>query len=588
MRHDFAVVGVGVLLAVLTAAPAPAAGGEARSRVRAERMAAEGLETVSVERSTAVEAPARLWVFFTDKDLDTRGEAASIAAFRSVLPARALARRAKVGADVNPNDVPVAQVYVDAVRATGAKLETRSRWLNAVSVLADAQQQKALAALPFVREVRLVAHGTKREPVPARVGLNARVGHERSLDYGPSFGQLDQIGITALHDDGFDGTGVLICMIDTGFDTDHQVFRHLDIVAERDFINDDAETANEPGDPAGQDSHGTSTLSCVGAAHPGELYGGSYGAAFALAKTEIVDQEIQVEEDYWVEAAEWADSLGADIISTSLGYFDWYEYADMDGATAVTTIAADMAAARGIVVVASMGNEGGGAWRYMIAPADGDSVLSIGAVDSSGDRVWFSSVGPTYDGRIKPDVMAQGLYVHVATTEDTASYAASSGTSFSCPLTASAVGLLLQGHPEWRPADVVAALHATASQSGSPDSLMGWGIADAYAAMYSEPLSIDDPVPPGSARLVWSRSNPATPGSRVAFTVLEPSDVLVTLYDPAGRLVRTLADGFMSPGVFDVKWDGRAEGGERVASGVYFLRLSAGAVSSQAKMAFIR
>ncbi len=602
MKRICIIATVGVCLAGMSAGEALRADEGIRPRGQVERPAVGSatrvaravrvemdseLRATRVERASAAADPERLWVFFTDKGLGERGEGAAIDAFRSRLTERALSRRAKVGARVNVNDLPVAEPYVRAVETTGAAIETRSRWLNAVSVDATAAQAHAIRSLPFVREVRRVARGVKREPLPASPRGPAALG-SRSLDYGPSFGQLDQIGVTALHDDGFDGTGVFICMLDTGFDTDHQVFRHLDIAAERDFVNDDAETANQPGDPEGQDSHGTSTLSCVGAEYPGELYGGAYNATFALAKTEIVDQEIQVEEDYWVEAIEWADSLGSDIVSSSLGYFDWYDYSDMDGGTAVTTVAADMAAARGIVVVISMGNEGGGEWRYMIAPADGDSVISIGAVDADGDRVWFSSVGPTYDGRIKPDVMAQGLYVHVATTADTASYAESSGTSFSCPLTASAVGLLLQGHPDWGPADVMDALHATASQSTSPDTLMGWGILDAYAAMYIEPLAVEEADAPSGGRLVWSRSNPATVGARVAFTVFEPSVVTVTLFDPSGRLVRTLADGFMTPGTYDVRWDGRTEGGGHAASGVYFLKMTAGGVTSRSKMAFLR
>ncbi|MFH1502343.1 MAG: S8 family serine peptidase [Candidatus Eisenbacteria bacterium] len=538
----------------------------------------------------------RLWVFFEDKGLTRAGEAAQLEALEATLPARTLARRAKVGAELNVNDLPVSPDYVSIVEATGAVVETRSRWLNAVSVVADPGQTAAIRSLPFVREVRPVAGGVKRAPVsddaaePQRTGARPEGGTPavRSLDYGASFTQLDQIGIVALHDDGFDGTGVFICMLDTGFDTDHQCFRHLDLVAERDFINDDAETADEPGDPSGQDSHGTKTLSCVGAAFPGGIYGGSYNATFALAKTEKVDEEIQIEEDYWVEAVEWADSLGADIVSTSLGYLDWYTYEDMDGGTAVTTVAADMAAARGIVVVNSMGNEGAGAWRFMIAPADGDSVLSIGAVDSTGVRASFSSVGPTYDGRIKPDVMAQGLYVHVATTDDTSSYARSHGTSFSCPLTASAVGLLLQGHPEWGPIDVLDAMRSTASQSGSPDTLMGWGIADAYAAMYSEPLGIDGDLVGAGARLVWSHPNPFTHASRVSFAVPSPSRVTLKLYDVAGRLVRTLVDENMPAGSFGVSWDGTDAGGRRVASGVYLVRFAAGEAVSDSKVLFVK
>jgi subtilisin family serine protease len=422
--------------------------------------------------------------------------------------------------------------------------------------------------------------------LPAAPGLPESRGTR--LDYGPALGQLDQIQVTDLHDDGLDGSGVVIAMLDSGFDTSHQAYHHLNIIAEHDFINNDGVTANEPGDPANQDSHGTATLSCVGGAYSGQLYGGSYNASFILAKTERIDVEIQIEEDYWAAAIEWADSLGADLVSSSLGYLNWYTYEDMDGNTAVTTKAADMAAARGIVVVNSMGNEGNTSWRYMIAPADGDSVVSVGAVSSSGVRVSFSSVGPTYDGRIKPDVMAQGRYVYVASTSDTAAYSSSSGTSFSCPLTAGAVGLLLQGHPQWTPADVIAALHSTATQSSAPDTLMGWGIVQAADAMYSEPSVVETPEPSESVPVIASYPNPFLPGATFDCIVPAESHVALKVYDPAGRLVRILYDGVRPAGGFTASWDGKDSGGASVANGVYFARISAGGVASSKKITLIR
>jgi serine protease AprX len=531
----------------------------------------------------------KLWVFFTDKGLTRVEESVAIDAFRARLPERALRRRAKVGFDVNRNDLPVDASYVDGVASTGASIVTKSRWMNAVSVFADDEQVAAIAALPFVKETRLVAGGTKPMPeiVPA-TGSHPAAPEGRALDYGDAQGQLEQIQVDRLHDEGLDGTGVLIAMLDTGFDTDHQAYRHLDIVAERDFINDDTETADQPGDPDNQDGHGTATLSCVGGSYPGELYGGSYEAGFVLCKTEIYDEEIQIEEDYWQEAIEWADSLGADVVSSSLGYLDWYTYEDMDGNTTVVTKSADMAAARGIIVVNSMGNEGDDPWLYMIAPADGDSVLSIGAVDLDGDRVGFSSVGPTYDGRIKPDVMALGSGAYVATTADTASYGFASGTSFSCPLTAGAVGLLVQAHPDWSPMEMIEAMRSTATQSSSPDTLMGWGIVQAYDARYADWAGVDESdvaVP----RLVWASPNPSSNGTRVQFLVQARGRTLVSIYNASGGLVRTLLDRPLSPGPHSIEWDGRDSSGQPVASGVYFAKLrAAGGARASAKVAVVR
>jgi serine protease AprX len=591
-------VAVSLSLAVLTVAAAASATQSERIRedVTSQRIIPAELQAVAIPRpaagvlartGAAAPAPERLWVFLTDKALTRDGEREAIDRAGVELSPRALWRRSKVGMQVNRNDVPVAASYVEAIAATGAEIVVKSRWLNAVSVVADAAQAAVIARLPFVREVRAVARAIEEMPelVPA-TAVPQPVGG-RSLNYGPALGQLDQIQVTDLHDDGFDGTGILIAMFDTGFDTGHQAYRHLDLVAERDFINNDRETANQPGDPSGQDSHGTMTLSCVGGAYAGQLYGGSYHASFALAKTERVDVEIQIEEDYWVAAAEWADSLGADLISSSLGYLDWYTYEDMDGNTAVTTVAADMAAARGIVVVNSMGNEGAHAWRYMIAPADGDSVVSVGAVDSGGARVSFSSVGPTYDDRIKPDVMALGSYAYVATTSDTATYAYASGTSFSCPITAGAVGLLLEGHPDWTPADVIAALHATATQSTSPDTLMGWGILQAADAMDFEPSGVPESGVV-EQRTVSASPNPFRLGTTVRYAVPADEHVRVTVHDVAGRVVRVLFDGARRAGSYALGWDGRDAGGERVASGIYFLRLAAGDKPAVAKLIVLR
>ncbi|MFH1865073.1 MAG: S8 family serine peptidase [Candidatus Eisenbacteria bacterium] len=276
------------------------------------------------------------------------------------------------------------------------------------------------------------------------------------------------------------------------------------------------------------------------------------------------------------------------MVSSSLGYLDWYTYEDMDGNTAVVTKAADMAAARGIVVVNSMGNEGDDPWLYMIAPADGDSVLSIGAVDIDGDRVGFSSVGPTYDGRIKPDVMALGASAYVATTSDTASYGYASGTSFSCPLTAGAVGLLVQARPEWSPMEIIEALRSTATQSSSPDTLMGWGIVQAHDARYADWAGIDD-TEVAAPRLVWASPNPSSRGTQVELIVHTRGRALVAIYNASGGLVRTLVDRVLPAGPHAVEWDGLDGSGQPVASGIDFAKLRAeGGVRSSTKVAVVR
>ena len=291
--------------------------------------------------------------------------------------------------------------------------------------------------------------------------------------------------VPELHERGLSGEGVLVALFDTGFpNLEHEAFSAMKIVSQWDFIRgvDDVR--------GGGDGHGTATLSAAGGFQPGELIGPAYGASFMLAVTEDIRSETPVEEDNWAAAAEWVESWGADVISSSLGYarFDLphasYTDRDMDGMTAVTTRAATMAAARGVVVVNSAGNGGLHPTRNtLVAPADGRDVLSTGAVDRAGVRAGFSSVGPTADGRMKPDVAAMGVAVKIATVLTTNSYGAANGTSLSCPLVAGVVALLLQAHPAYSVDDVLRALRATSSQNAAPDNLLGWGILDAVAAV---------------------------------------------------------------------------------------------------------
>lgn len=235
-------------------------------------------------------------------------------------------------------------------------------------------------------------------------------------------------------------------------------------------------------------------LSVLAGFAEGELVGPAYGAMFLLAKTEDTESETPVEEDNWAAAAEWAEAHGADIISSSLGYLDFdspfadYSFEDMDGETAITTIAAQMAAERGVVVVVSAGNAGFDPEHNTLgAPADGELVLTIGAVNSFGARADFSSVGRTADGRIKPEVMAQGALVKTADPSTRDQYTFSNGTSFSCPLAAGVTALVLQAHPDWTVDRVRRALRSTADGRRKPNRLTGWGILDALKAVTFRP-----------------------------------------------------------------------------------------------------
>jgi subtilisin family serine protease len=451
-------------------------------------------------RQASADDRLAVWVYFADK-----GEAAP--AGSTEITARAAARRAVRGAATARaafEDRALAASYVARVATLASRVRQQSRWLNALSVEATPAQIDAIAALSYVSRVDVVRRyrRLREEPVEPLdadgrgVRSGARHAADEPLDYGTGIDQLRQIRVPELHQRGLHGEGVIVAVFDSGFpNLTHEAFASMTIVAERDFV-DGHDSVRET-----TDAHGTNTLSTIGSYAPGRLVGPAYGASYILAVTENVRSETPVEEDNWAAAAEWAEALGADVISSSLGYLDFdlpytsYTAADMNGETAITTRAAALAAERGVVVVNSAGNAGlDRATNTLGAPADGVRVVSVGAVTRTGARAGFSSVGPTADGRIKPDVAAMGVSVKVARHVENA-YGAASGTSFSCPLTAGVVALILQAHPDYTPDDVLTALRGSASQAGAPDTLLGWGIVDAVAA-----VDMSLPVPAAAAR----------------------------------------------------------------------------------------
>jgi serine protease AprX len=543
-----------------------------------------------------------MWVFLADKPATdgprTRWHTGPAAATREQL------------------DQPLDTVYLRAVKATGIDVRQHSRWFNAVSVTATPGQVKALRALPFVLDVRLV-RDIRRAPDAAAINLPAPRRSAADLSYGDSFDQNAVVAAHLLHARDVLGQGVRVAIIDAGFNwQDHRAFADLNVVGWRDFINDDDDVGDESNEPVtgdetatGQNLHGTSVLGVLAGHDPGELVGIAPRAEYLLAKTEDagvddrgIEREPATEEDRWIAALEWADSLGAQVVNSSLGYITFddgtgYTYDDLDGRTALTTRAAELAVARGMVVVVSAGNEGSTDWGYITVPADAPGVIAVGAVHPlNGSLSYFSSRGPTADGRIKPDVVAPGQHIVTVSGRSTETsapfslreYRRISGTSFSAPIVSGACALLLQLHPQWTPADVAQALRSTATDLGpvGADTLFGWGMIDVAKAAGLEVVT------PEQSQAESPFPNPAREASPVVhFPLLlhTAEDVSLSLFSAAGGLVDRVEARRLPPGDYRTptlapKWVVP----EQLADGVYLYVLTGASFRQTGKVAILR
>lgn len=509
----------------------------------------------------------KYWVFFRDKPGTAELRA------QDFLTQRSLDRRARMGIPVVASDFPVGAAYVGGVAALGPRLLQRSKWLNAVAVEADAATAAEIAALPYVREVRAIPRVLRvmdaAPPAEARGGYSA----------GFNLAQTQMVGLDMLHKNGYNGHGVLIAMMDNGFrDADQNpLLSHLfetgRILATWDFVNNEADVYD-------QGDHGQWTLSILASwteANDETAYwfaGSAHGATFILCHTENDASETSQEEYNWVAAMEYADSLGADLFSTSLGYAAMdsggYTYDMMDGNTTIITVAADMAAAKGIVVVNSAGNQGAG---KMLAPSDGDSVISVGAVNASKQIAGFSSLGPSYDGRIKPDISAMGE--GTAFVRSNGLLSVGNGTSFSCPVSSGLTACLLQAAPGATNMEIYQALIQSADRYTEPDTVYGYGIPygpAAYRILTGEALA-------GVPRMITLRldsievyPNPAMDHFSVAVdNGVQPWEGTMELVDAAGRVVWSRAVAIHS--FYNVLRFTRADHYAHLHSGLYRLLL---------------
>ena len=469
--------------------------------------------------TTAV-APQPFWISLTEKPLPGR----AIALADTPLTERALARRAlraRDGAEgaeglVGTRDLPIAAERVAAIRATGARIRATSRWLNAVSVEATDAQLRAIARLPFVMRL-----------APVRPSSRVDLGPENTIDfeggiagvdYGLSREQLAMIDLPAMHARGFTGSGMVIGVLDTGFKRTHDAFVSPDhpvqVLAEWDFVRNDGNTAPETGDPSSQHQHGTWVLGMLAAYKPGLLVGAAFDAQFVLAKTADTTTDQPFEEDFYVAGLEFIEAQGADVATSSVGFATWYAPEDLDGTTAVSTQAVNIATDLGLVCVTAAGNYGHDAdpaTHRIPAPADAFEVITVGAVAADGATWGSSTDGPSHDGRVKPEILARGASASTVSATSNANAISMSGTSFSTPLVAASAALVLEAQPHFGVADVRTALFATASDfnaNGSHDPLFvrGYGIASAlHAARFGlvrEDLNLDGRVDAGDLAML--------------------------------------------------------------------------------------
>ena len=418
-------------------------------------------------------------VTFTDKGNVSVGNFAP----EDLLSPAAIARREKCGvAPLTVGDLPVNQDYITAVSQRGLAFKCASKWMNsALFTSASKIETDALSDLPFIIEVIPVKNPSG--PVKGNTGKFGVTSPGSITDnYDPNV-PVDGV---PLHQSGFTGKNIIIAVLDAGFinadliESLEPLFTRGGIVATHDFVNGSDYVYD-------YHNHGTSVLSILAGSMPDIIFGTATGADYLLLRTEDDQSEYPVEEDYWAVAAEFADSAGADIITSSLGYSTFddpamnHAFSEMDGNTTYITRAADAAASKGILVVASAGNERNKEWVRILSPSDGDSVMCIGAVFQDLTISGFSSAGYSADGRVKPDVVAPGVSLPIQFIPG--QWHTGSGTSFSCPVISGLCASLMQAVPGATAADIMNSVRESSDRFNNPDSLYGYGLPDFVTAL---------------------------------------------------------------------------------------------------------
>lgn len=475
------------------------------------------------------------WVFLNDKP----DAAIQLNTPLNFLTQRALDRRTNQGIALSETDVPIHQSYIDQITAAnGITVKAKSKWLNCLHVRGNATDINALSALSFVNHIHFanVLLNLKKPTPQTIIPVNKQMDVLTNFNYGNSDNQIQMLNGHLLHQGNYTGTGKIIAVLDSGFINVNttapfqRLFTNNLILGGYNFVSRNTDVYS-------LHNHGTMTLSCMGGYVEGQLVGTAPDAQYYLFVTEDVTQENPVEESYWVEAAEEADRLGVDVISTSLGYYQFdnpnygHAYDEFTGDEAFASKGANIAFSKGMIIVASAGNSGGSAepYNHIGVPAEATNVLAVGAVKSDETYATFSSIGPSFDGRIKPDVMAQGQSSVVANT--TGNIQTASGTSFSCPIMAGMIASFWQAVPNLTNQQVINFVKQSADRFANPTVQFGYGIPNFQLAL-TNALSVSE----NSTPRFLMYPNPAHDNLFVSF----PNgfqEAKVTLYNTLGQNV---------------------------------------------------
>ena len=397
----------------------------------------------------------------------------------------ALERRRRQQLPVDSTDLPVCRAYVERIEALGVRVVAQGKWENFVTVAcSDAKKMQQVEALPFVKEVEKVwtrpdsntYKSDERQPLK-----NTPTQHKDSL-YGTAISQIAMSNGHKLHEAGFRGEGMTIAVIDAGFHNVDSIscMKNIRILGTRDFV------LPSGGDIYAESTHGLGVLSCIGMNMPEVMVGTAPAASFWLLRSEDEYSEHLVEQDYWCMAVEFADSVGVDVLNTSLGYntFDDksknYELRHLDGRHALMSRQASRIADKGMVLVCSAGNAGSGAWKKITTPGDAEHVLTVGAINKEGVLANFSSVGNTADGRVKPDVVAVGYKADVIRSDGNQGNA--NGTSFASPIMCGMVACLWQACPTLTAKQLIELVRQSSDRAAYPDNIYGYGVPDMWKA----------------------------------------------------------------------------------------------------------